>query len=333
MKDLTPIVVSQGDVAGVGWELLLSLLQKKKIPPEICNRLIVVGDSFTRDKNLSKLFSVEEYSEQFVPNIQKSKKPKFLYLNTNSAYEPGKPSAALALRSYAAFQKSIKLWQNLDDAALVTLPVSKEYIRKAGVQFAGHTEVLQAAYNTTTHMCMYHKTLSVMLLTNHVPLAKVTRVLPSVNADALASSISFFRALFAPQRPFVMAGVNPHAGENGTLGTEESILREIIATMETKGVNVSGPLPADGIFTKLSRKNYSLVLAVYHDQGLIPFKALYGYKGLNITLGLPKLRVSPDHGTGYGIAGKAEADDTGILESILFAAKWSKKWTSVYSSL
>lgn len=328
-----PIFVSQGDVAGIGWELLLNIISKKKISPAIEKNIVVVGDFFSVDKKYKKLFNIIDWSDNLNLQNYRGKKPRFIVLRHGNNYTAGKPSAALALRSYTAFQKTIRLWEKTERASLVTLPVSKEYISKAGIPFQGHTEVLEQTQKTKTLMCMYHSKLSVILLTNHIPLAKVPKKIPLINAHELAKPLQFFHSLFNIKKPMALCGLNPHAGENGAIGTEERHLKKLKKDLEANGVSIQGPLPADGLFSPHTRANYSGILANYHDQGLAPFKALFGLKGLNITLGLPRLRVSPDHGTAYDIAGKSIADDVGVEKAILFAEKWSSKWAQAYSSL
>lgn len=338
------LIVSMGDPAGIGWSLLKKIIMRqsdyfRKTESEKIKDLIVVGDFFESEKNeVQKLFHVEKFpkeQEQIFAILQnkKRKKPLFLFLQQSKSYELGKPNAALALRSYLYFQKAMQLWLSLPVASLITLPVSKELIIRSGVDFSGHTEILQDTTGNKAVMCMYHPTLSVIPLTQHIPLSQVPTEILHVDFFALTNALQFFSALLGIKKSIAIAGLNPHAGENGKIGNEEKFLSKKIEKLKKKNFTVQGPLPADGLFSPSVRKDFSLIITNYHDQGLIPFKALFGTKGLNITLNLPRLRVSPDHGTAYDRAAQQSADETGVLNSLRFAMKWGKKWMQVYSSI
>ncbi|MBV6493390.1 MAG: 4-hydroxythreonine-4-phosphate dehydrogenase [Turneriella sp.] len=200
---------------------------------------------------------------------------------------------------------------------------------KAGINFTGHTEELAAAFQKNVFMCMYHKSFSVIPLTNHIALSQVPRKLYEVPLEPLAESIRQYTAIFAPKKKFAWCGVNPHCGENGRIGTEDEFVRRGVDFFAQKSILVDGPISADAVFTKKVLNNYSLVLANYHDQGLIPFKALAGLSGVNTTLGLPRLRVSPDHGTAYAQTETKSVDVTGVLASLQFALRFAEKWQQV----
>ncbi|WP_342612520.1 4-hydroxythreonine-4-phosphate dehydrogenase PdxA [Turneriella parva] len=257
---------------------------------------------------------------------RKIKKPLFLNVAAGKAIEPGKGNSLVALRSWHAFQKALKIFHAHPSAAFVTLPVSKELIMKAGVDFNGHTGELATAFGTRVFMCMYHKKFSVIPLTEHIPLALVPRKLYEVNITELASALRQFRAIFKPAGKTAWCGVNPHCGENGRIGNEEEFVVRSIDTLARQGVVVEGPVSADAVFTKHVISQYSLVLANYHDQGLIPFKALAGMAGVNTTLGLPRLRVSPDHGTAFSQTAAKQVDITGVLASLRFAFDHALTW-------
>lgn len=321
------IIISQGDAAGAGWFALKEIITKQKKYNKLPIRdLVVVGDVFENDKAfVAKYFQSLDYSEKLTLP-EKRTKPIFVRLKSSSGIEPGKGNALVALRSYHAFQKALKLFQNIPESALVTLPVSKELIMKAGVDFTGHTAELGKAFLKRVFMCMYHKKFSVIPLTEHIPLAQVSRKLYEVNVDALGEALHQYREIFSPKKKTAWCGVNPHCGENGRVGTEEEFVRRSIETLSRKGLTVEGPISADAVFTKHVLPQYSLVLANYHDQGLIPFKSIIGMAGVNTTLGLPQLRVSPDHGTAFQQTAANAVDVTGVLASLQFAAAYSGKW-------
>lgn len=344
------VFVSQGDIAGAGWQAFLELLknQKKYFNDKQCehiNRLVVVGDLYSCEKKIiEKLFHLVEASKakaalknsndtiQALKDLTdrpelKKQLPYFIYTSEKKEYRPGYSSAGIALRSYQNFNLAAKLTAACrEPAGLITLPVSKEMIMKAGVNFIGHTEVLAETFNRSVTMCMYHPQLSVVTLTTHLPLKRVPAAVSETDFENLGASLGFFQNLFKPRKPFAMTGLNPHAGENGKIGTEEAVLKNGLSLLQKNGIHISGPYAADTIFTREIRKKYSLVVACYHDQALIPFKALFGMAGVNITLNLPVLRVSPDHGVAYDAAAEEQIDVKSVLQSLLFSFKWTTRW-------
>lgn len=330
-----PVVVSQGDAAAIGWPLLLEYLAGDSLTPEQKTRIIVVGDFFeSQAKQIKKAFRVIDApaaAELETALKSRSRKPVLAVTAANAEVQPGRPSSPLALRSYRNFLKAIEYWQQLPAASLVTLPVSKEMIRKAGVDFTGHTGVLAAGSELPVFMCLYHSKLSVIPLTEHVPLTKVSNSLKAVDFNALDEAVSFFSEFFRPKKKLAYLGLNPHAGENGSIGNEEEWLSRTVSAMPLNARHLEGPYAADGFFMPGVRKNFSLAIACYHDQALAPFKALFGLDGLNITLNLKKLRVSPDHGTAYDLAAAGEGRSVRSIEKALkFALKKGEAWSRVY---
>lgn len=338
---LHPILVAQGDAAGAGWFAFKEIIaQKAKHFPKLARdtsfrRIVVVGDIFENDAQfLNKHFHLVDFTAKSdaldaLLLDKKIRKPLFLSLKKNKAIEPGSGNALIALRSFHAFQAAMKLFYAHGNSSLVTLPVSKELIMKAGVEFTGHTEELARAFNSKVFMCMYHPKFSVIPLTNHIALAQVPRRLYEVSLENLLLALRQFTAIFKPQKRIAWCGLNPHSGENGRIGTEEDFIRRGVAFLEKQSITVDGPLSADGVFTKHTLSEYSLVLANYHDQGLIPFKALVGMNGVNATLGLPRLRVSPDHGTAFHQTALKRVDSTGVLASLNFALRYAQPWQQV----
>lgn len=336
------VVVSQGDVAGIGYPLFLRVLEQKQNffqakELSLFSKIIFVGDLYPKDeKRIKKIFQLENIPQSlteipFLLKKKKSLKPLFLIDQKGKTYEPGKPSTSLALRSYQILQQSLKILDVLSDKALLTLPVSKEFIQKAGVSFAGHTEVLAHHFQKSVFMCLYHPRLSVIPLTNHIALGKVPKKIYEINVQALAEALFFFRLFTGTKKKFGLTGLNPHAGEGGVLGTEEEFLKKVIADLAKDGVDLVGPLSADGAFSVEGRKDFSLLVTCYHDQGLAPFKALFGLKGINITLNLPIMRVSPDHGTAYCLAAQGLGSPVSIVNSLRLALNKGKLWKKVYS--
>ena len=338
-----PILVSQGDAAGAGWLALKQILSqpKKYISPVDAGHLknlVVVGDLFTTDEHeVQRLFEVYPFTAKIadlteILNSKKRKKPVFLAVQSGKKFEPGQGNAVVAMRSYQAFQQALKLFRAMPDSALVTLPVSKELIMKAGIDFTGHTEQLAKTFSTSVFMCMYHPSFSVIPLTNHVALSRVPRLLYEMNTDALKKALRQFDKIFTPKKKYAWTGLNPHAGENGRIGNEEDFIKKNLEDFMKAGIPIDGPVSADAAFTKNIRSQYSLFITNYHDQGLIPFKALHGMKGVNTTLNLPQLRVSPDHGTAFHNTAINQVDVTGVLHSLKFAIKYRSSWAKAYQS-
>lgn len=231
--------------------------------------------------------------------------------------QPGQPSTETGLASYLALKSC--LTSILDHPGdLVTLPLSKEWVIRSGqVGFSGHTEELARVFDRPSFMLMLGKTWKVLPLTTHIPLRRVSEELEGILWDECLASILDSR-LFPGKIRIAYLGLNPHAGEGGKIGDEESrILSRRLDAWRSDRVDVVGPLSADSAFLD-PKPNWDMVLACYHDQGLIPFKILEGKDGINCTLGLPIQRVSPDHGPAYSIAGKGIADSRSFAQCLDF---------------
>ena len=224
----------------------------------------------------------------------------------------------------AALNKSVDLVKNKTVQAIVTAPISKTHVQKAGFQFPGHTEFFCHAFKVKKFaMMLYHDRLKVVLCTIHVPLKKVFKLL---NEDLVIEKLKLLSAelitKFKISEPRIaVCGLNPHAGENGLMGTEEQkiILPAIKKFKRTKlgrSVVIDGPVPSDTVFYNALKGGYDAVLCQYHDQALIPLKTTGFELGVNLTLGLPFVRTSPDHGTAFDIAGQGIADENSMLMAL-----------------
>ncbi|MCP5046452.1 MAG: hypothetical protein GY940_04720 [bacterium] len=204
---------------------------------------------------------------------------------------------------------------------LVTAPISKEKWLRAGIPYKGHTELLAETAGVKNHaMFFWSQELKVALFTVHIPLKDVFQ---SIKREKIVPFIRFVESrlsrLFGRRFTILVSGLNPHAGENGFLGTEEAeLIAPAIESLKPEMV-IEGPYPPDIIFIKAREMENSVVISWYHDQGLIPFKLLNIHAGVNMTLGLPYIRTSPDHGTAYDIAGKGIANPSSMIESIRLA--------------
>jgi 4-hydroxythreonine-4-phosphate dehydrogenase len=237
---------------------------------------------------------------------------------------PGKPSAAggRAQLDYVLAALDAARAGQLD--ALCTAPVSKEAISKAGVRFTGHTELLADAFGVEVMMLMKGPRLSVALATNHLPLAEVPRALTRRKLTAQLVFLDLHLKPLLGHRPRIaVCGLNPHAGDGGVLGKEEQrVIAPAITAARARGVRATGPFAADGLFARASTaaSRFDVALAMFHDQGLVATKALDFERTVNVTLGLPLPRTSPDHGVAYDLAGKGRADPTPMVSALLEAA-------------
>lgn len=239
---------------------------------------------------------------------------------------PGVPTVATAQAAIDALEESVRLLKSGEIEAVVTAPVGKEGLHDLGFHFPGQTEFFADRLGCESHaMCLTGKHLTVALVTIHVALADVPRLLCKdeiVRVGRLLAQFCWQRGVSHPR--VAVCGLNPHAGENGAFGCEdlEMVAPAVAELQEGAGdVEFSGPHPPDTIFRPAADGDYDAVLCMYHDQGLIPLKLLDFDTGVNVTLGLPKPRTSPDHGTAYGIAGAGMASASSMIHAIQLACE------------
>ena len=315
------IFITEGDPTGISYEILdkaIDLLKKKSKKFRfifVSSQSKIQSTEFTKvSKECKTKIDFEKYLKDKTNNFITYKNT---ILTKKEEYKiiPGKPSIYSGRVAYASLLTAIELQKNYG-GDIITLPLSKEWVIKFGINdFKGHTEVFASEYGKKTVMLMFGKNLRVIPLTTHIPLNKVSSELKKLNITPIVEAIQNSKLLPSPRIAF--CGLNPHAGEDGKIGKEEiDIIKPFIKSMKDKGLNVSGPIAADTVFIPEIAKNYDLILACYHDQGLIPFKSMEGKNGINVTLGLDFLRVSPDHGTAFDIAGKKKADPGSLIQCI-----------------
>ena len=236
----------------------------------------------------------------------------------------GKPSAANAAAVTEAIEIAVKACLDGEAAAIVTAPIHKSVLKAAGFAFPGHTEFL--AHLTGARravMMLASDTLRVVPLTIHMPVADVPTAITKQSVfDTGEIILTALRRDFGILNPrLAVAGLNPHAGEDGMLGSEDgAVIAPAIAALKARGFGVKGPLSADTLFHEEARLTYDAALCMYHDQALIPIKTLSFWDGVNVTLGLPIVRTSPDHGTALEIAGRATADARSMIAAVKMAA-------------
>ena len=236
-------------------------------------------------------------------------------------------SAATGQAAYDLIVRAVTDARRGDVDAIATAPISKEALRMAGLPWAGHTDLL-AHLTGSPHVAMMFDSdvLRVVLATVHVPLADVPRLLTRASIEATLMLTARELPRFGVAAPRIaVAGLNPHAGEHGLFGREEEdVLRPAVAACRARGLDVSGPFSGDTIFLRASRGEFDVVVACYHDQGLIPVKLLAFGRAVNVTLGLPIVRTSVDHGTAFDIAGQGKADASSMVAAVCLAARLAR---------
>ncbi len=245
----------------------------------------------------------------------------------DTTFTPGVLSAEAGRAAYGTIVRAVDDAQHGRVDAIATAPINKEAFRCAGLPWSGHTDLL-AHLTGATHVAMlfYSKALRVVLATVHVALADVPRMLTQTSLEATIMLTARELPRFDIAAPRIaVAGLNPHAGEHGLFGREEeTVIGPAIAACRDRRVDVSGPFPGDTVFGRASRGEFDVVVACYHDQGLIPVKLLAFNQAVNVTLGLPIVRTSVDHGTAFDIAGKGIADPESMIAAVLLAARLAR---------
>jgi 4-hydroxythreonine-4-phosphate dehydrogenase len=242
-------------------------------------------------------------------------------------FPPGVLSAAAGRAAYDAIVRAVDDARSGEVAAIATAPINKEAFRLAGLQWSGHTDLLAHLTGARDVAMLFHSDeLRVVLATVHVALADVPRTLTSSLMERTIALTARELPRFDKVAPRIaVAGLNPHAGEHGLFGSEETdVIVPAIEACRKRGIDVSGPYPADTVFVRARRGEFDVVIACYHDQGLIPVKLVAFGKAVNVTIGLPIVRTSVDHGTAFDIAGKGVADPESMVAAVLLAARLAR---------
>jgi 4-hydroxythreonine-4-phosphate dehydrogenase len=237
----------------------------------------------------------------------------------------GKPDTKNAAATIEAIALAVELAMTGEAGAIVTAPINKAVLMQSGFAFPGHTDFLAHLTGAPRAVMMLASNeLRVVPLTVHIPLAQVPLAIDERSIVETAEIVlASLKRDFSIEKPrLAVSGLNPHAGENGVLGHEETtVIAPAVAALRRRGHTVLGPLPSDTMFHTEARTRYDAALCMYHDQALIPIKTLSFWEGVNVTLGLPIVRTSPDHGTAFDIAGKGTADPRSMIAAIEMAAK------------
>jgi 4-hydroxythreonine-4-phosphate dehydrogenase len=323
LKDLSKINIgiSTGDPNGIGMEIIVKAFEDKRLFSFFTPIVFAHKDSLEIEKKRTGL------DIEIVP-LNTISAPQWGKLNViNTWQKPFKPNYGkeeknagdFALSSLKAATEAL---QKNQIAALVTAPIHKKNIQTKDFRFPGHTDFLNTQLEGNSLMFMVSENLRIALVTDHIPLKEVVNHLTE---EKIIGKIELLQTSlirdFGIQKPKIaVLGINPHTGDQGVIGNEDDrLLRPILKKAFEKGTLVFGPFAADGFFGSQSYLKYDAVLAMYHDQGLIPFKTLSFGKGVNFTAGLNRVRTSPDHGTAFDIAGQGKADPSSFIEAMFTA--------------
>lgn len=325
MKPGRSVALTMGDPAGIGGEIAFGAWRSRRV-----SRPFFLIDDPERLRRLSRDVPVEPIGEASDAAAVFDQALPVLPLGGAVQARPGKPERNHAEWVLASIRAGVELAMNGQAAALVTNPINKKALYDgAGFAFPGHTEYLGHLANVPrTVMLLAGPSLKVVPVTIHIPLRDVPAALSrSQIVETARLSHAALARDFGIDRPrLAVCGLNPHAGEGGAMGREEiETIAPAIEELRAEGIDVTGPHPADTLFHAAARKRYDVALAMYHDQGLIPLKALDFDRGVNVTLGLPFVRTSPDHGTAYDIAGTGRADPTSLIEALNLAAQMAER--------
>lgn len=324
MNHAKPIIgISIGDFNGIGLEVILKTLAIKEIRDRCIPVLYGSSKVVSYHKNI---VTVEDFPFQPLRTAERPNPDKINVVNCwqeNVNITLGKPSDSSGKYAIISLEQAARdLKDGLIDA-LVTAPVSKEALQLADFPYTGHTEYLTEIMGAKESlMLMVHDELRVGLATNHLPVAqvaaKISKELILAKLHILNDSL---KVDFGIERPVIaVLSLNPHAGDGGLIGNEEErFIRPAVVEAKKGGMMALGPFPADGFFGSGQYRKFDGILAMYHDQGLVPFKTLAFGGGINFTAGLKGIRTSPDHGTAFDIAGKNEADHTSFMHAVFLA--------------
>ena len=316
-----PIALTIGEPAGIGPEIAAAAWKelRETLP------FFVIGDP----AHIPRGVPVTEIGSPGSVRAAVASALPVLPLPFSGPRKPGEPNPRHARDVVRAIETGVKLVRENKAAALCTCPIHKKALMDgAGFAFPGHTEFLaHLARVERVVMMLASPALKVVPATIHVPLSEVPEALTEDLLDAtLEIVVNAMQHDFGlPQPRVAVAGLNPHAGEGGKIGTEdEQVIAPVVQRWQSRGVDIRGPLSADTMFHERARKGYDVAIAMYHDQALIPIKTVDFDRGVNVTLGLPFVRTSPDHGTALDIAGQGIADPTSLIEALRVADQMAR---------
>lgn len=324
MSEMIRVGITHGDINGIGYEVIVKSLAPEGIT-ELFTPVIFGYSSLLR--KASEISGIDNFEVHVVKDLSEIQSGKINVIEPQRelpTLTPGQISEIGGNLAVEALEMSVAALKNGDIDVLVTAPISKEAAQSEKFNFPGHTEYLENRIGdgNASQMILCHNNLRVALLSTHLPLAKVSE---TVRKEKIIEAVDLLSETlkkdFGIERPKIaVLSLNPHAGDGGVLGAEENEqIQPAIEELQSKGILAFGPYPSDGFFGHGSYTKFDGILAMYHDQGLAPFKTLAASGGVNFTASLPFVRTSPDHGTAFDIAWQGKADHSSMKEAIYMA--------------
>ena len=324
------ILITSGDPSSIAPEITIKALQSSKINKNIFP-VIVTDPQLIQNYNdiIIDNWKINEIKDQSNFTDYKVNYFNIISIQINDIVRLGKPSIINCEFIKASILKCIELESKTSVSAIVTNPINKKIMYKSGFKYAGHTEFLasHSKINTQPVMMLVAQDLKTVPLTIHVPISEVSGLISKEliikTVKIVAKDLTEYFGINKPK--IFITGLNPHAGENGEIGSEEQniIIPAIRKIKNSNDFEIQGPFSADTLFSSEARKTYDVVICMYHDQALIPIKTIDFNNGVNVTLGLDFIRTSPDHGTGFDIAGKNNASPDSLIAAINLAYSMS----------
>jgi 4-hydroxythreonine-4-phosphate dehydrogenase len=327
-----PIIgITMGEPAGIGPEVVVKSIIRPEVR-RVCVPVVFGSPKIIRHavRRFAKKFRVEEIID--FKGIDNQRNLIWAFPCSDLDYKSIKPGKVTKISGHAAAHSvfaaaNVALSGDID--AIVTAPLTKKGLILAGYDFKGHTDFLAFISGTKKYaMIFVGQKLNVVLVTTHIPLSEVSKTVTFNKVrEKIELADQMLKKIFSIRKPKIgVCGLNPHAGEEGILGQEEKrVILPAVRSAVKKGIKAYGPLPSDSIFSPVVVSKFDCIVAMYHDQGIIPFKLSGIGNAVNLTWGLPFIRTSPDHGTAFDIAWKGKADPKGMINAILLAAKLSRK--------
>lgn len=324
INDKITVGITQGDGNGIGYEVIIKALADQRILESFTP--VIYGSSKIFGFYRKQIHNLDPMDTYVINSAKDAKIRKINILNClpdNVYVEPGQPSPESAKGAITSLERAVADLKSGDIDVLVTAPINKRSMANAGFGFTGHTEYLKQEFGVNdVTMFMVSEQLKIGVVTGHIPLKDVPA---SITEEKILTKLRLMNASlkrdFGVTKPRIaVLGLNPHCGDDGLLGDEEeTIIAPAVKAANDDGIMAFGPYSPDGFFGLANYSKFDATLAMYHDQGLAPFKALDFDDGVNFTAGLPVVRTSPDHGTAYSMAGRDEADPMSMMSAIYMA--------------
>lgn len=318
--------ISIGDLNGIGCEIALRTFEDSRML-EFCTPVLFASNKVISFQKKQLGITVDFHGVDSASKVLENKLNVVNVWKENIKTEFGKATPEGGKYAIKSLRAAVNALKNNEIDVLVTAPINKNNIQADDFKFPGHTDFLAKELNGHSLMFMVTNELRVGLLTDHIAVKDVAKAITTkLISDKVRTMMTSLKMDFGIRKPKIaLLGINPHSGDNGTIGMEDDkILKPAIEKLFNEGNLVYGPYSADSFFGSNNHQNFDAVLAAYHDQGLIPFKTLSFGKGVNYTAGLSKVRTSPDHGTAYEIAGQGKADHNSFKEAVFSALEIHK---------